>query len=163
VLERNEHADVAGGGVYGPDEGDQHDDGDVAGLRESDPGRDHQERPGKEKAAQRVAGAEESDREREHRRSEQGRRRHDADPDRIEPDGGQVGRQNDDGEAVAESADSPRRIEEGDVERAPLRLDHAVPAPSSARRSIACGRLGAFVTRHVSLQAERDNTWLRGS
>ena len=115
VLERHQQPEVAGRGVHGADEGDQEHERDVLDLREGEPARRHQDGAEQEQVAQVVARAEEPDRERRHRRAEQRRRRHDADPERIEADLRQIGRQDDHREPVAEAAHPARRVEKENV------------------------------------------------
>ncbi len=115
VLERDQHAEVAGRRIDGSDEGDQRNDGEVLGQRKGRPGARHQDGAAQQQVAQVVARRNEADGERQQRRSEQRGGRDVADARRVEADRRQVGRQDDDREAVAEAAHGARRIKKTNV------------------------------------------------
>ena len=113
VLERHQHAGVAGLRIDGADERHQQHEGDVLDLREHDPGRDHQR------------GAEHQHDCADHAAARRSRPRASAATSRAAPrsrrmpistgreaDRREIGRQDDDGEAVAEAAHAARGIEQ---------------------------------------------------
>ena len=126
------HPDVAGGRIYRADEGDRRDENEMLDVREHDAGHDHQDRAGQQQRAHVVAGRQEPDRQGRGGRAEKRGGRHEADLERIEPDLQQIGRQDDGGEAVAESARRARSVEVEDVRPSASRPD---PASTPARRS----------------------------
>ena len=84
-------------------------------LRDRDPGEDHQHRAGQKQRAHVVARRQVPDRQGRRGRAEKRSCCHDADLERIEPELQQIGRQDDGGEPVAESARRARRVQVEDV------------------------------------------------
>jgi hypothetical protein len=87
----------------------------VSGIRQRQAGRRHDQCADQEEATQIVAGREQAHRQRHDRRSKQRNRGNNPDLKWAEADFGQVGRQNDDGESVAEAAGRPRCVQQSDL------------------------------------------------
>ena len=102
LLGWQEDADVAGGGVEGADEGDDQQRPEVMDEGEAEPGGDHQQRGAQEEQLTPEPVGDETDQQRQGGRAEEGRRRHRADLEPVEPERGQVEGQEDADEAVAE-------------------------------------------------------------
>ncbi len=115
MLQRHQHAGIAGLRIDGADERDQKNERDVRDIGEDDPGRHHQGGAGEQHVAQIMPRRDEPDRERQQRRAEQRRGRDNPDVDRREPERRQIGRQDDDGKAVAEAAHPARGVEQQQV------------------------------------------------
>jgi hypothetical protein len=112
VLERHQHAEIAGRRVDRADESDDRDGAKQRDIREGDAGCGHERRAAKQQVAQIVARRDETDGQGQERGAEQGGADDDADLAGAKADGGEIGGQEDDGEAVAESAQAPRHIEQ---------------------------------------------------
>ena len=115
LFERYVHPDVAGGRVHRADEGNRRDENQVLDIRDRDPGDDHQDRTEQEQRAHVVARRQIPDRHGRGGRAEKRSCCNEADLERIEPELQQIGRQDDGGEAVAESARRACRVEVEDV------------------------------------------------
>ena len=115
LFQRHQHADVAGRRIHRADEHDRKDQRNVSGIRQRQAGRRHDQCADQEEATQIVAGREQAHRQRHDRRSKQRNRGNNPDLKWAEADFGQVGRQNDDGESVAEAASRARRVQENDL------------------------------------------------
>ena len=115
VLQRHQHAEVAGRRIDGADERHQRDQDDVLEVGESQPRQHHQQRAAEQERAQVVARRDHADGERQQRGAEQRSRRDDADLHRIVADRAQIGRQDDDGKAIAKAAQPARGVEQRDI------------------------------------------------
>jgi hypothetical protein len=110
LLERHMYADVSGRRVDGAEKSDHSNERHMLEARDRNPGRNHQQRAEQEQRAQLVARRQEPDRQGQCRRPEQRRRRHQSDLERVEPDLEQIGRQDDGGEAIAETSRRARCV-----------------------------------------------------
>ena len=147
VLERHQHAEIAAGRVDGADKGDQRNQDEMLDAGKRKAGRRHQARAEDQQRAQIVARRDPADDQRQQRRSEQRGGRDDADRDGVVTQRRHVGRQDDDGKAIAEAAQAPRDVEQRDQRVGgggfwfSRDIGHAcVHAPSSTRR--VCAELG---------------------
>ena len=61
MLERHQHAEIAGRGIDRADEGDQRDQGELLDIAESEAGGRHQRRAEQQQRAQVVTGGDEAD------------------------------------------------------------------------------------------------------
>ena len=114
MLQRHEHAEIAAGRIDGADEGDQRDQEKMLDIRECQSRRRHQARAEDQQRAQIVPRRDPADPQRKCGRAEQRRGGHQADRGGVIAERGHVGRQHDDGKAVAEAAQAPRRIQQRD-------------------------------------------------
>ena len=114
VFERNQHAKIAARGVDGADERHEHDQDEVLDARKCKAGRRHQTRAKDQQRAQIMARRDPACDQRQQRGSQQRRSRDDADSDGVVAQRRHIGRQNDDGEAVAKAAQAPRDIKQRD-------------------------------------------------
>ena len=106
----------------GAEERDHQNEDELPGEGEEEPGRRNQRGADEQEIAQIVLRREQTDAERQQRRAEQRGGCDHADLKRRVAGGGKIGRQDDDREAVAEAAQRPRRVEQGDVGRDGARL-----------------------------------------
>ena len=136
VLERDEHAGAAAGRIDRADEGDDQEDGIVVGGCVGEPARDHQRGGREQQPAHVVSGAEEPDAQGQQRRAEQGQRRDHADVERRQAERGEIDRQQDRDEAVAEVPQRPRE------ENAVHRPSHAVLGRKGPVKPGDCDRPG---------------------
>ena len=115
LFERDVYPDVAGGRIYRADESNRGDENEVLDLGDRDPGEDHQHRASQKQRAHVVARRQVPDRQGRRGRAEKRGRCNDADLERIEAQLQQIGRQDDGGEPVAESARGAGRVQVEDV------------------------------------------------
>ena len=147
LFERDMYPDVSGGPIIRADECNRGDEDEVLDLRDRDPGENHQQRAGQKQRADVVARRQVPDRQgRRGRAQQRARRCNDADLERIEAELQQVGRQDDGGEAVAESACRARRIQVEYVRP---------PAGAQAREHARATTQGAATASSMSLPASR--------
>ena len=109
LLQRQEEADIAGGGVERADEGDQEQRPEALGQSEGDAGQRHQWKQHRSRRARGEAVGVEADEQGKDRGAGQGRGRDQADLERAVPEGGKVGRQQQADQPVAEGAQGPAR------------------------------------------------------
>ena len=119
LLERHMHADVAGGGIDGPHEGDERDENEMLDGGKRNTGRHHEPGTADQQRAQLVARGNQPDCERKQRRAKQGRGRHHADLERRKAELREISRQEDGRESIPHSARRACREEQQDF-RAPL-------------------------------------------
>src|SRR5712671_7212053 len=84
-------------------------------ARKRDTGQHHEDGAQQHHVAKIVPRRDQADEQSEHGGTEEGSRRDKPDPNRAEADGRQISRQDDDREAVAEPAQTSRRVEQMDV------------------------------------------------
>ena len=114
VLERNQHAEIAAGGVDGADERDERDQDEVLHGRKRKAGGGHQTCAKDQERAQIMARRDPACDQRQQRRSQQRGGCNDADSYGGVAQRRHVGRQNDDGKTVAEATQTPRHIKQRD-------------------------------------------------
>jgi hypothetical protein len=111
VLQRHDHAEIAGRGIQAADEDDDEDRRERMRMGDGKAGRRHHHSADQQQRAQIVARGEESHRQRRRGGAQQCRGGDHADLERIETELGQIRRQNDEGEAVPDAPRRPRRVE----------------------------------------------------
>jgi len=126
VFERHENADVARRRIGRAEESDDENERKIFRARKRRARSNHGKRADGEKLAQIETRREITDRERQKRRAEQRRRRDNPDLKRRKAQFGEVGRQDDDGETVTETARCSRGIEQREVRWPP---HHPAPDP----------------------------------
>ena len=149
MLQRHQHAEIAAGRIDGADEGDGRDQHELLDIGKGKPGRRGQRGAEQHQRADVVAWRDKTDHERQHRGAEQRGGRHQADARGVVAERGHVGRQDDDGETVAEAAQGPGEIECDDVDvRCPSTRNPSMPnvaqhldgGPSQKTRELRCPR-----------------------
>ena len=155
LFERDMYPDVSGGRIHGADESNRGDENEVLDLGDRDPGEDHQHRADQKQRAHVVARRQVPDRQGRRGRAEKRSCRNDADLERIEPELQQIGRQDDGGEPVAESARRACRVQVEDV-RSPAGAQACEHARATTevrqRRHRSVGRRhGEVVEIHVAV------------
>jgi hypothetical protein len=145
LLQGQEEADVARRGVERADEGDQEQRPEALGQGEGDAGQRHQRGGAEEQAAPGEPVGVEADEEGEDRGAGQGRGRDQADLERAVPEGGEVGRQQQADQPVAEGAQGPRDEQQPGLGRGARR--------EQARRPPPLRRRGSILRQHPRAQA----------
>jgi hypothetical protein len=114
VFERHQYAEISGRGIHGANERHQCDQHKIFEIWKRETGTGHQDRAAQQQIAEIISGCNEPDAKRQQRGPEQRCARDKANLHGIVADCGQICRQNDDGKAVAKSANPAGEIQQKD-------------------------------------------------
>ncbi len=140
VFERHQHAGIAAGRIDAADEGDQQHEGKRLGGRKYQAGENDQRRTGEKQAAQLEPRRDKTGEQGQRGGPQQRGAGDDADLLRAEACGRQIDRQNDDGKAVAESAQRAGGVQIENIGRRFAQAARHVSSPKNGARQRLAAR-----------------------